>query len=80
MSLFRSTERIWFKMAADGLRKPLLPGWIRTSRGCGGSLNCELMAATIVIGLYWFETLFCMIRAGRVFLISWPTVGSNATR
>ena len=33
----------------------------------GGSRNWELMAATIVIGLCWFETSFWMMTAGRVF-------------
>jgi hypothetical protein len=41
-----------------------------TSRGCGGSAKCELIAATIVMGLCSLETSFWMTTAGRVFLIS----------
>ena len=72
VSRARSTDRIWFKIAAEVWLKPVLPDGITTSRGWGGSPNCELMAATIVIGLYWFETSFCMTSAGRVFFIVAP--------
>src|ERR1039458_3384247 len=76
----RSTDRIWLTITAERFGKPLSAGSITTSLGNGGSENWELMAATIVIGLYWLETSFWMTTAGRVFWISWPTVGSNETR
>ena len=63
----RSTDRIWLTMTAERLDKPLSAGSITTSLGNGGSENWELMAATIVIGLYWLETSFWMTTAGRVF-------------
>ena len=81
-NLARSTERIWFEdhggghgqsgFAAYGEGEP------RAERG--GVANCELMAATIVMGLCSFETSFWMTTAGRVFWISCPIVGSKATR
>ena len=58
----------------------LPPPETSTSRGCGGLPNWELIAATMVMGLYSFEILFWMMTAGRVFWISCPTVGSKATR
>jgi hypothetical protein len=74
-------ERIWFRITAEGWVNPVFPpGPTTTSRGCGGSPKCELMAAAMVMGLYWFETSFWMMSAGRAFWISWPLVGSNSDR
>ena len=67
-------------MTAERFGKPLSAGSIKTSLGNGGSENWELMAATMVIELYWLETSFWMTTAARVFWISWPTVGSKPTR
>lgn len=67
VSRCRSTERSWLTMTAEGFGSPLSCGSIRTSRGNGGSENCELIAATMVMGLYRFETSFWMTTAGRVF-------------
>ena len=51
-----------------------------TSTGYGTGETVEVMAATMVSGLYRLPTSFWMTSAGRVFLISWPTVGSNEQR
>jgi hypothetical protein len=73
-------ERIWFKTTAERSDRPESPGSILTSVGYGGSSNLEVMAATIVIGLYLFAMSFWMTNAGRVFLISAPTFGLKLTR
>jgi hypothetical protein len=36
-------------------------------RGYNGSSNCEVIAATIVIGLWRLAMSSCMIKAGRIF-------------
>src|ERR1035437_11038317 len=51
----RSTDRIWLTVTAERFGKPLSAGAITTSLGNGGSENWELMAATMVTGLYWLE-------------------------
>ena len=75
-----SMERIWLRRTADWVSRPPSGGVRSTSVGKGGFLNCEVMAATMVMGLYWFEMSFCKIKAGRVFWISVPSVGSKLTR
>jgi hypothetical protein len=51
-----------------------------TSVGYSSSSLLDVMAATMMIGLWRFAMSFCKTRAGRVFRISAPIVGSNATR
>ena len=50
------------------------------SLGYGGVLTVEVMAATMVVWLYWLLTSFWIISVGLVFLISWPRAGSSAVR
>jgi hypothetical protein len=59
ISRLRSTERIWFRSAADISVKTLSFGCITTSVGYGGWSNFKVIAATIVIGLYLDLMLIC---------------------
>jgi hypothetical protein len=38
------------------------------------------MAATMVMGLYWFETSFWMMTAGLGFWVLWPLLESKSIR
>jgi hypothetical protein len=53
---------------------------MRTSVGYKGSLNCEIIAATIVMGLWRLAVSFGTIKAGRVRWISAPMVGSKFSK
>ena len=51
-----------------------------TSDGYSSSSIVDVIAATMVIGLWRFAPSFWMTNAGLVFRISAPMVGSNETR
>ena len=75
-----SIERIWFSKITESFARPASRARTTTSEGYGSSSIFDVMAATIVIGLWRFEISFWMTRAGRVFWISAPTVGSKETQ
>src|SRR3954464_7763102 len=81
MSRWRSTVRSWSRRTVESTWRPeVAEEWMMASLGYGGVLTFEVIAATIVVWLYWLLMSFWMISVGRVFLISWPTVGSSAVR
>ena len=55
----KRARELGIKTTAEGVLSPVdAPVGMRTSRGRGGFPNCELMAATMVIGLCSFDTSF----------------------
>ena len=73
--------RSWSRRTVETICKPeAAEGWITASLGYGGVFTLEVMAATIVVWLYWLLMSFWMTSAGLVFLISWPSAGSSAVR
>ena len=62
-----SIDRIWFSRTTDFFVMPPSGGRKSTSVGYKLSSKRLVIAATIVIGLYSFETSFWRISAGRVF-------------
>lgn len=72
--------RSWLVSTTEDFYNPLSEVFMIIFVGYVGLSKRELSAATIVTGLWRFAMLFCMISAGRVFLIYEPMVGSKFTK